>query len=146
MKTIPHNVEVWNPNASQWQVWERFPGRNAARNSETGIQEALRREMQISPALTQVVPSHRSQSPPFDKRRFPRTNEGRPQPQNPFAYFFHDQEVVLDEIKQLGIQFCACDVGGETWPALVLPSGKVLAIASDPEGNSAGAIHIFDQE
>jgi hypothetical protein len=29
---------------------------------------------------------------------------------------------------------------------MVLPNGKVLAIASDPEGNGPGAIHVFDQE
>lgn len=37
MKIIPHNVEAWNPNASQWQAWERYPGRNAARKREAGI-------------------------------------------------------------------------------------------------------------
>jgi len=146
MKTIPHNVEAWNPNASQWQVWERFPGQNAARKGEAGIQEVLRQELQIIPALTRVVPSHRSQSSPFDKQGFPRTEERRPQRQNPFAYFFHDNQGVLDELKRLGIRFCACDVVGDTWPAMVLPNGKVLAIASDPEGNGPGAIHVFDQE
>ena len=146
MKSIPHYVEAWNPSAAQWQVWERFPSRNVARENGAGIRETLRPELQIVPALTQVVSSHRSQSLPFNKRGFPRTKESRPQPQNPLAYFFHDQEGVLNEIKHLGIQFCAWDVTGDTWPALVLPSGKVLASASAPEGNGPWAIHAFDQE
>jgi len=59
--------------------------------------------------------------------------EDKPQPQNPFAYFFNDNESVLDELEKLGIRFCACNVDGDMWPALVMPSGKVLALASDPE-------------
>ena len=103
MKIIPHNVEAWNPNASQWQVWERYPGRNAARKKEAGIQKTLRRELQIIPALTQVVPSHRSRSSQYDQQGLPRAEDGQPQPQNPFAYFFHDQEGVLDEIKRIRV-------------------------------------------
>ena len=76
----------------------------------------------------------------------PRPEQSKTQPQNPFSYFFSDNQRVLDELARLGIRFCACDVGGDIWPALVLPSGKVLSIASDPEGNGPGAIHIFDQE
>jgi hypothetical protein len=72
--------------------------------------------------------------------------EDKPQSKNPFAYFFHENEAVLEDLKKLGIRFCACDVGGDTWPALVLPSNKALAIASDPEGNGPGAIHVFDLE
>ncbi len=37
-------------------------------------------------------------------------------------------------------------MAGEVWLALVPLGGKVLTIASDPEGNGPGAIHVFDQE
>jgi len=54
---------------------------------------------------------------------------------------------VLAELARLGIKFVACEVGGcEEWPALLLPNGKILAIAEDPEGNGSGAIHVFERE
>jgi hypothetical protein len=65
---------------------------------------------------------------------------------NPFAYFLDDQQEVLQVLKKAGIQFCACDIGGEKWPALLLPNNKILAISCDPEGNGPGAIHVFDRE
>lgn len=65
---------------------------------------------------------------------------------NPFSYFLQDQPEVLTELARVGIRFCACDIGGEKWPALLLSNNKVLAIACDPEGNGPGAIHVFDKE
>lgn len=65
---------------------------------------------------------------------------------NQFSYFFEEHPQVLAELSQLGIKFVACDVGGDNWPALLLPSGKILAIAMDPEGNGPGAVHVFDRE
>lgn len=60
-----------------------------------------------------------------------------------FNYFFRGKPQVLAELKQLGIQFVDLDLDGEIWPAFKLPSGTVIAIARDDEGNGPGALHVF---
>jgi len=71
-----------------------------------------------------------------------------PNPRRQFDYIFRDRPEVLTELQRLGLRFEAVDVRegepGETWPALILPSGTVLAIAQDDEGNGPGALHVFD--
>ena len=53
--------------------------------------------------------------------------------------------VTVRELETLGIRFVTADIAGyDWWPALVLPSGKVLAVASDDEGNGPGAFHEFN--
>mgnify|MGYP001564123666 CR=1 FL=1 len=57
-----------------------------------------------------------------------------------FSYML-DLDAVL-ELKQCGIQFvCARDPELEDeFPALILPSGRVLIILRDDEGNGPGSI------
>jgi hypothetical protein len=124
---------------------ETFSGRKVAKENESGIQEIMRRDLKIIPAITMVVSAHRSQPPRFARETFQNLNK-MASPPNPFAYFFEEHPQVLEELEKFGIRFCACDVGGETWPGFVLPSRKVIAIACDPEGNGPGALHVFDQE
>lgn len=146
MKTVAHNVEAWNPASAQWQVWENFPSRKAARENEEQIKETLLRDLKITP-LTIVVPAHKSQSPPFARSGAQPVEKHDARSRNPFSYFFEGHDSELEELRRLGIHFCAIDLGGgEKWPGFVLPSGKLLGIACDPEGNGPGAIHIFDKE
>ena len=64
-----------------------------------------------------------------------------------FAYFFRGKPKPLAELQRLGIEFIDIDAGdGELWPALKLPSGHVLAIARDDEGNGPGALHVFSPD
>jgi len=62
---------------------------------------------------------------------------------NEFSYFFRECPEVLKELKALGIEFQAVAAYEGNWPALRLPSGTMLAIAQDDEGNGPGAIHVF---
>ncbi len=141
MKHIPHNVEFWHPLTTTWMVWEQYPSRTIARENRPQIEQALSDIFKVKP-VTSVVATHRSQSPKFDRQA-----SATPPAVNKFSYFFGEHPEVLTELARLGIKFAACEVvAGEEWPALLLPSGKILAIAEDPEGNGPGAIHIFDKE
>lgn len=67
---------------------------------------------------------------------------------NKFDYFFREKPAVKAELAKLNIKFIEVDVGDgdRHWPGLELPSGAILAIAQDDEGNGPGAIHCFDPE
>lgn len=63
---------------------------------------------------------------------------------NQYDYFLREEPEVQKELKALGIQLKAVDVGeDELWPALILPSGKHLIIKQDDEGNGPGAIEVM---
>ncbi len=65
---------------------------------------------------------------------------------NRYRYFFRERPEVLAELEKLGVRFVEVELGtgDEPWPGLQLPSGALLCIAQDPEGNGPGAIHVFD--
>lgn len=67
-----------------------------------------------------------------------------------FDYFFRATPQVKSELECLGIQFVAVTVDDQdpdgNWPGLQLPSGAILAIARDDEGNGPGAIHVFTKD
>ena len=69
------------------------------------------------------------------------------QPECPeFGYFFRGKPQALAELNKLGITLQAVNVdelGEELWPALVLPSGTVLLIMRDDEGNGAGSLDVI---
>ena len=66
------------------------------------------------------------------------------QPKCPeFGYFFNGKPQVLAELNQAGITLQAVDVGEmKPWPGLVLPSGTILLIMRDDEGNGPGSLDV----
>jgi hypothetical protein len=67
----------------------------------------------------------------------------RPAPAHQFSHQL--KPATVRELQQIGVRFVTASIGGyDHWPALVLPSGKVLAVASDDEGNGPGAFHEFN--
>lgn len=63
-----------------------------------------------------------------------------------YDYFFGEHPEVKVELKKLGIELIDAVIDEQTWPALRLPSGTILAISQDDEGNGPGAIHVFTKE
>jgi hypothetical protein len=51
------------------------------------------------------------------------------------------------ELKKLGIEFAKLSMTpehrSELWPTLILPSGTMLVIGRDEEGNGPGSIHEY---
>jgi hypothetical protein len=63
--------------------------------------------------------------------------------QNEFSYFLKGETKIEHELDSLGIKLIAVDVGKkQNWPALKLPSGAMLLITSDDEGNGPGSIEV----